>query len=112
MTLPGISPEEMNFLQQANTELTDEQKKNFYLIYSSKRKSPQDMLIFCLLGIFVIPGLQRFILGQIGMGILYFVTIGFCFIGSIIDLVNHRTLALEYNRKTAFESFQIAKMGQ
>jgi hypothetical protein len=33
-----------------------------------------------------------------------------CFIGSIVDLVNHKSLALEYNRKMAYESYQIAKM--
>ncbi|MDB5115968.1 MAG: hypothetical protein JWQ79_1460, partial [Mucilaginibacter sp.] len=53
---------------------------------------------------------QRFIVGQIGMGILYLFTIGLCFIGSIMDLVNHKTLALEYNQKMAFESFNLAKM--
>jgi TM2 domain-containing membrane protein YozV len=110
MTLSGITTEELSLLQQATAGLTDEQKKNFFMIYSGKRKSPQDMLIFCLLGLFLIPGLQRFIVGQIGMGILYLFTIGLCFIGSIIDLVNHKTLAYEYNQKMAFESFNIAKM--
>lgn len=79
--------------------------------YSGKRKSQQDMLIFCLIGIFLVPGLQRFILGQIGMGILYLFTVGLCFVGSIVDAVNHKSLAEDYNRKMAFESFQLAKMG-
>lgn len=69
------------------------------------------MLIFCLVGTCLVPGLQRFIIGQIGMGILYLFTGGLCLIGSIVDLVNHKTLAFEYNKKVAYESFQIAKMG-
>jgi len=111
MSLSGISPEEVAILQQATSTLDENQKRNFYMIYSGKRKSPQDMLIFCLLGLCVVPGLQRFIVGQIGMGILYLFTVGLCFIGSIVDLVNHKQLALEYNKKIAYESFQMIKMG-
>ena len=111
MSLSGITAEEIGFLQQATQGLNENQNKYFFMVYSGRRKSPQDMLIFCLLGLFVIPGLQRFIVGQIGMGILYLFTVGLCFVGSIIDLVNHRTLAFEFNKKVAYESFQIAKMG-
>lgn len=110
MAFPGITPEELHFLQQGTVDLTDNQKKYFYMVYSGKRKSAQDMLVFCLIGLFLVPGLQRFIVGQIGMGILYLLTWGLCFIGSIVDLVNHKTLADDYNRKMAYESFQIAKM--
>jgi TM2 domain-containing membrane protein YozV len=110
MALPGMTHDELNFIQQGIVDLNDNQKKFFYMNYSAKRKSPQDMLIFCLVGLCLIPGLQRFIVGQIGMGILYLFTAGLCIVGSIVDLVNYKTLAEEYNRKTAFESFQMAKM--
>jgi len=40
-------------------------------------------------------------INQIGMGILYFLTGGLCVIGTIIDLVNHRKLAFEYNSVVA-----------
>jgi TM2 domain-containing membrane protein YozV len=111
MSLSGISAEELSFLQQATTDLNENQQKYFFMTYSGKRKSPQDMLIFSLVGLCLIPGLQRFITGQIGMGILYLFTAGLCFIGSIVDLVNHKKLALEYNQKMAYESHQLAKMG-
>jgi TM2 domain-containing membrane protein YozV len=110
MGLPGITPEELGFLQQATAELTENQQKYFYMQYTNKRKSPQDMLIFCIVGLCVVPGLQRFITGQIGMGLLYLFTVGLFFVGSIMDLVNHKDLALDYNRKVAFESHQVAKM--
>jgi TM2 domain-containing membrane protein YozV len=110
MSLPGITTEELMILQQATADLNDEQKKYFYMVYSGKRKSAQDILIFTLIGFLGIAGVQRFIIGQIGMGILYFFTGGFCFIGTIVDLINHKTLATDYNRKMAYESFQIAKM--
>ena len=110
MAFPGITPEEMGFLQQGTAELNENQKKYFYMAYSGKRKSEQDLLIFCLVGLFLVPGLQRFILGQVGMGLLYFFTVGLCFVGSIVDLVNHKSLAAEYNRKMAYECFQMARM--
>jgi TM2 domain-containing membrane protein YozV len=110
MSFPGITPEEMGFLQQATAELDDNQKKYFYMIYSGKRKNPQDILLFTLLGLVVVAGVQRFVVGQIGMGLLYLFTGGFCLIGTIVDLVNHKAIATEFNRKMAYESFQIAKM--
>jgi TM2 domain-containing membrane protein YozV len=110
MALSGISPEELGFLQQATSSLTENQQKYFYMSYSGKRRSPQDLLIFTIIGFFGIAGVQRFVTGQIGMGLLYFFTGGLCVIGTIVDLVNHRSLALEYNKKMAYECFQIAKM--
>jgi len=110
MSLPGVTPEELSFIQQATAELTENQHKYFYMSYTNKRKSQQDMLIFCIVGLCVVPGLQRFIIGQVGMGLLYLFTVGLCFIGSIVDLVNHKDLAMEYNKKMAFESYQLAKM--
>src|SRR6195952_5283407 len=111
MGLPGVSPEELNFIKQATANLNEDQQKYFYTVYSTKRKNPQDILIFCVIG-FLIPGLQRFIVGQMGMGIAYLCTGGLFIIGSIIDLVNYKTLALEYNRKMAFEAYQMADISR
>jgi TM2 domain-containing membrane protein YozV len=106
----GITFEEMAFLEQAVTGLTDEQMRIFQIAYSEKRKKDSDVQLYCVLGLLVCPGLQRFILGQIGMGILYLFTWGLCVIGSIVDIVNYKKLALEYNKGKAFECYQIAKM--
>ncbi|MBY0245006.1 MAG: TM2 domain-containing protein [Sphingobacteriaceae bacterium] len=111
MRLPGISPQEFAYLQSATTGLNEQQLQSFLMIYSEKRKNEENMLIFCVIGLVLLPGLQRFITGQIGMGILYLVTAGLCFIGSIIDLVNYKNLANEYNHKMVFESLQLIKMG-
>jgi TM2 domain-containing membrane protein YozV len=107
---PGATPEEISFLQNATSDLSENQLRGFHSIYMGKRKSQQDMLLFCILGLVLVPGIQRFIQGQIGMGLLYLFTIGLCFIGSIVDLVNYKSLAQEYNQKMAFESYQMAKM--
>lgn len=111
MSLPGINPEEIDFLQKATADLDENQKRNFFMIYSSKRKSAQDILIFTLLGFVGFAGIHRFVMGQIGMGILYFFTGGLCVIGTIVDLINNTSLTNEHNHKMAYESYQIAKMG-
>ncbi|RZK49066.1 MAG: TM2 domain-containing protein [Pedobacter sp.] len=110
MALPGITPQEYSNIKSAVNGLNEQQVRAFLMIYSGKRKSPSDMLLFSLLGLFLVPGLQRFIVGQIGMGILYLLTIGLCFIGSIIDLVNHKDLAFEYNNRMMFESLQMVRL--
>ena len=107
----GITPEEMSYLQQATVGLTDTQQRNFMGLYSGKRKSPQDVLIFTLLGFVLIAGIQRFIVGQIAMGIFFLLTGGFCGIGTIVDLINHKILANDYNKDMIYESVQIVKMG-
>lgn len=112
MGFPGITPEEMVFLQQGTAELSENQKKYFFMVYSGKRKNPQDILLFTLLGFVGVAGVQRFVVGQIGLGVLYLFTAGLCWIGTIVDLVNHKSIALEYNRQMAFESFQMARMSQ
>lgn len=111
MALPGITPQEYSYLQTATNGLTEQQLRTFLMIYSGKRKNPSDMLLFCIIGLFLVPGLQRFIIGQIGMGILYLFTFGLCFIGSIVDIVNHKELAFEHNQRMVFEGLQMVRMG-
>jgi TM2 domain-containing membrane protein YozV len=110
-TFPGITAEEMLFLQQYTAGLDENQLRNFYSLYASKRKYSQDVLLMCLLGFFGFAGVHRMLLGQVGMGIVYFFTAGFCFIGTVIDLINIKALTDEYNQKMAYESVQIIKMG-
>jgi len=110
MALPGITPEELGYIQQALSQLTENQQKFFYMSYTGKRKNSQDILIFTIIGFFAIAGVQRFVLGQVVMGILYLMTGGFCLIGTIVDLVNNKSLTLEYNQKMVYEAFQVAKM--
>lgn len=102
-SLPNIESDEMMFIQEAVKDLSDEQQKNFVLLYQGKRKDPQMILICCILGFLGLSGIQRFLLGQIGMGILYFITAGLCLVGTIIDLINYKKLTLEFNQKIIVE---------
>ncbi len=109
--LPGITPEELSFLQQATAGLSEVQLNSFKFIYQGKRRSPQDILLFTLIGFVGVAGVQRFMIGQIGMGIIYILTAGFCMVGTIVDLINHKNLANEYNAQMAMESVQMVQMG-
>jgi TM2 domain-containing membrane protein YozV len=108
--LKGITPEEFAFIQQLTSGMTDQQTQQFVLFYFGKRLVPSDLLIYTLLGLLGVSGIQRFIIGQIGMGILYFVTGGLCLIGTIVDAVNHKSLATEHNQKMALECARLVNM--
>lgn len=110
MQLRGVTAEELQFLEQLTSGFNQEQTKNFVLIYGNKRKDPQDILLFTLLGFVVIAGVQRFVTGQIGMGLLYLFTGGLCLIGTIVDLINHKSLTMEYNRRVALDAAQMARI--
>lgn len=99
--LPGIEQEEMIWLQELTKDFNADSKQRFLAVYQSRRKDPQVILICSLIGLVAVAGVQRFLLNQIVMGILYFVTLGFCFVGTIIDAVNYRKLAWEYNKQEA-----------
>lgn len=108
--LPNASTEEIMFISQLIGDLDEEEANNFINVYKSKRREEQVVLLTTILGFFVAGGIQRFYLGQIGMGILYLLTFGLCFIGTIVDVVNYRQLTNEHNRQKAYETLQIIKM--
>lgn len=109
MSLPGLEADELAFIKNATENLTEKQAETFLALYRSKRKESQMILILTLVGFFGVHGIQRFVIGQIGMGILYLFTFGLCAIGTIVDLVNHKKIAMEYNQKQIIESVTMAK---
>lgn len=106
----GISPEELQYLEQLTKDFTEQQIKNFVMLYTNKRKDPQDILLFTLLGFVGVSGVQRFVTGQMGLGILYLFTAGLCLIGTLVDLINHKSLAQEYNQRIALDCAKMARM--
>ena len=107
--LPSLEGEEMSYVQSVINDMTDTQAQQFAMAYSARRKDPTTILILALVGFVGFAGLHRFMLNQIGMGILYFLTGGLCVIGTIIDLVNHRKLAFEYNSVVAQQVAMMVK---
>jgi TM2 domain-containing membrane protein YozV len=107
--LPEIEGEELMFVQKLVSGFDEQQLVQFANIYRSRRKDPMLILLTALVGFLGIAGVHRFILNQIGMGILYLLTAGVCFIGTIIDLINYKKLAFEYNSNVAREVAAIIK---
>lgn len=101
---PNVTIEEMMCLKDLTNNLDDNDQKHFAMIYAGKRRDPQHILLFTLLGFFGFAGVQRFVTNQAGLGIVYFFTFGLCFIGTIVDVINYKNLANEYNNKMAAES--------
>jgi TM2 domain-containing membrane protein YozV len=102
-TLKGISQEEFSFLIKVMEGMSEDEGRKFIAFYSGKRQVPSEMLLFTLLGFIGVSGVQRFVVGQIGMGILYLITAGLCFVGTIVDAINYRSITLDYNQRAAFE---------
>jgi TM2 domain-containing membrane protein YozV len=99
--LPSLEGEEMIYTQELIKDMSDAQAQQFAMAYSARRKDPTTILLVALIGFIGFAGIHRFLLNQIGMGILYFFTAGLCFIGTIVDLVNYKKLSFEYNSKIA-----------
>lgn len=102
--IPAIEGEELVYLQALTRELTDDQLVNFIAVYNGKRKKTDQILLGCVLGFVLVAGIQRFMVKQTGMGLLYLFTGGLCFIGTIMDTVNHKRITFEFNRDMARES--------
>ena len=108
--LYDVSPEELITINSRTKGFSDDELTHFCMIYRSKRKDPQTVLLLCLLGLLGVAGIHRFVIGHTGMGILYFFTVGLCFIGTIIDAINHKTLTLEYNALMISETLSMLNM--
>jgi TM2 domain-containing membrane protein YozV len=107
--LPELTGEEMVYVQNLIKDMDDEKARTFANIYRTRRREHMLVLMTALLGFVGFAGIHRFLLNQIGMGILYFFTAGLCLIGTIVDLVNHQKLAFEYNQKVANEVMYMLK---
>ncbi len=95
--LPELMGEEQAYVAGIIRDMDDDKVRQFANAYRARRREPQTILLLALLGFVGLAGVQRFIVDQIGMGILYLLTGGLCFIGTIIDMINYKKLAFEYN---------------
>jgi TM2 domain-containing membrane protein YozV len=107
--MPMLQGDELSYVQNIIKDFSDDQARLFAGVYNARRKDPQLILLLAVMGFVGIAGIHRFVLGQVGMGILYILTCGLCFIGTIVDLVNYKRLAFEHNAMVALEVAKIAK---
>ncbi len=107
--LPEIEGEEMMYLQGLLKDFSDPQAQQFAMMYRSRRRDPQTILLVTIVGFLGIAGIQRFMTDQVGMGILYLLTFGLCWIGTIIDLVNYKKIAFDFNNQQAQQVVAMVK---
>jgi len=100
---PTLEGDELITIQNLTSHLTKEQAVDFANIYNSRRRDPQTVLMTTFGFVVGICGINRFYLGQTGMGFLYLFTAGFCGIGTLIDLFSYKSLAMERNIQIANE---------
>ncbi len=83
--------------------MNEKQKTYFQMEYNSRRKDEGTALILTALGCLGIGGVQRFYLGQMALGLLYLLTAGLLFIGTIYDLVTIKNKVAETNKVIAYQ---------
>src|ERR1700761_8004848 len=92
-TFDSITMEEYSFIHHASAGLSQNQMQTFMLVYNSRRKNPTDILLATMLGFLGLAGIQRFMTGQIMLGLVYLFTGGLFGIGTLIDLFSYKSLA-------------------
>ncbi len=110
--LSNTTPEEIIYVNNLVKDWTDNEISQFALIYNGKRKDRQTLLLCCLIGLVGFSGIHRFVIGQTGMGVLYFFTGGLCLVGTLVDAINIDKLANEFNREKANETFALINYGK
>jgi len=101
--MPELSGFELQYVQSLTEDFDEKKMLNYANLYRARRKDPQLILLTTLLGFVFVAGIQRILVGQVGMGILYIFTGGLCLIGTIVDLINYQDLAFRYNQQVAGE---------
>ena len=100
-----ISQQELANLQQG---MTDQQKMLFITQYNAAKKDRTLALVLSFF--FGVFGIDRFYIGDVGIGIAKFCTLGFFFLGAVIDLFFIMRDTDDKNRKKAQEIVAAIKL--
>lgn len=107
--MPELQGDEQLVVAKLMTDMSEEQALQSARVYRERRKSESVVLLTTLLAFVGFAGMNRFYLGQIGMGIIYFFTAGFCLIGAIVDIFNHKSLTSAYNEDQAMDTAMVIR---
>ncbi|MCX7848104.1 MAG: TM2 domain-containing protein [bacterium] len=103
--MAALSPIELASMTEG---LTEQQKMLFHIQYNAAKKDSSIAIILAvLLGWF---GIDRFYVGDIGLGLLKLFTGGLCGIMWLIDIFLISEKVAAYNRTKAQEIVQMLKM--
>ena len=78
------------YLEELRRELSQTELMQLEMVVRAERKDYGTMMAFACIGFVGIAGINRFVMGEVGLGILWLLTFGLCGIGTIIDLVTMR----------------------
>jgi TM2 domain-containing membrane protein YozV len=101
--MPELQGDEQLTIAKLMTGMSEHQVEQFARVYRERRKDESVVLMTTLLAFVGLAGMNRFYLGQIGMGIAYFFTAGFCLIGAIVDMFNYKAMTNAFNEDQAIE---------
>ena len=100
---PELEGDEQLYVAQLMKDMTESQAEHFASVYRERRKDPEVILFTDLAGFLGFAGIHRFVLGQVFLGVIYLFTLGFCGIGTIVDLFMYKQLTQRFNQKKADE---------
>lgn len=108
--LKAVTAEEKQYVETITSRFSDDERDMFLARYSLRRKNLFTFLVLMLPNLIFIGGLQRFYAGdKFGsmknnvLGVLYFLTGGFCGIGTLFDLFTCKRVIAERNLEIADE---------
>jgi TM2 domain-containing membrane protein YozV len=102
--------EDAMIFRWAEEQLEDESKlQHFQSTYMSKKRQKGTAHLLNLIAIIGIGGIHRFYLGDIGLGIAHLLTAGFCWIGTIVDIININQRVNDANVRIAMQTLQVVR---
>lgn len=101
--LPELTDDEQLFVATLFRDMTEDQAEQYARVYRQRRKDANITLMTTLIGFMGLAGVQRFYLGQTGMGLLYLLTGGLCLVGTIVDAFKAKDLTWRFNEKQALD---------
>lgn len=102
--LPELDGDELKYVRNIIEDLDDAKAREFAALYRKSRRSANSIFLLILLGFIGIAGIHRFRLGQFGTGLLYLLTLGFLFVGTLYDLLTYEKRVFEHNKFAALRA--------
>lgn len=94
---PNIPGEDYALILPFLERLTEQQAKEFLRMYSENRLDAQTFVILGAFGFIGFHGVQRFYIGDWGMGIVHLLTCGLFLLGTIYDMATGSAKIREIN---------------
>lgn len=95
--VPMAEGSEWTYLRNLAKCVSEDEFEHFIRLYLPNRKEKNTVLILCVLGFLGLAGIHRFYLGNIRIGVLYIISAGLLYLGTIYDLLKYREMVSDVN---------------